>query len=74
MAHCWSVTVDLDGRERKICTTHVPGNEALSRDIDAGRPRRPTDEEIARAVEWWRRTHGQIHQQRGMSPVAGEAP
>ena len=59
MAHCYSVGVEIDGKEEEICTTHVPGNEALKRDIEVaekgtGTGRAPTKEEVDRAVEFWK--------------------
>jgi hypothetical protein len=58
MAHCYSITVEIDGKEHEICTTHVPGNEQLARDIAAGRTRKPTAEETQRAVDYFRGTRG----------------
>ena len=48
MSHCYSV--NIDGKE--ICTTHVPGNERLARDIGAGIKRVPTKDEIDRAYQF----------------------
>ena len=58
MAHCFSIGITIDGKERTICTTHVPGNEALRSDVEAGRLRELTDEEIKRAVEYEKRYPG----------------
>lgn len=54
MAHCYSVEVDFGGKPTEICTTHVPGNERLTTDIEAGRLRQPTSDEVRRALEYYR--------------------
>ena len=51
MSHCYSVGVNIDGQEQEICTTHVPGNETLARDIEERGPRPLTQDEIKRSVE-----------------------
>lgn len=54
MAHKYTATVDIDGQETELPLI-VPGNEALQSDVEAGRTRRPTEEEIDRAVQHHRR-------------------
>ena len=55
MSHCYSVGVEMNGKQQDICTL-VPGNEELAahvRDAEAKgtKPRAPTQEEINRAIE-----------------------
>lgn len=55
MSHCYSVGVNLNGKEREVCTI-VPGNEDLSKEVHDAKakgikPRTPTKEEIDRAIE-----------------------
>ncbi|KKM79419.1 hypothetical protein LCGC14_1350070 [marine sediment metagenome] len=55
MAHCFSVTVEIDGKTKEICTTHVPGNENLARRVQESQrrgtsPPKPSREEIGRAT------------------------
>jgi len=56
MAHCYSIGVTIDGREQTICTTHVPGNERLRQDIEAGKTRALAPDEVSRAVEYFKKT------------------
>lgn len=55
MAHCYTVGIEVKGKQREICTL-VPGNEDLAKDVaEAQRlgkpPRNPTTEEIDRALD-----------------------
>jgi len=71
MSHCYSVGVNINGEEREVCTTHVPGNEGLSRDIELGKPRKPTKDEVNRAIDYWKKNPGK-HYEPGMPKVFGE--
>ena len=61
MSHCYSVGVNIDGKEQHVCTL-VPGNEGLSRHVRdmerLGQPsRKPTPEEIDRAIKHHQSQH-----------------
>lgn len=61
MSHCYSVGVNINGKEIEVCTL-VPGNEDLSKNVhDAEKkktkPRNPTKEEIDRSIEFYLKKH-----------------
>lgn len=61
MSHCYSVGVDINGKNVEVCTI-VPGNESLGKDVhDAEakgtKPRNPTKEEIDRSIEHHLKNH-----------------
>lgn len=61
MSHCYSVSVEINGKEREICTL-VPGNEDLSKHVremeqKKKEPRKPTEEEINRSIDFYMNQH-----------------
>ena len=50
MSHCYSVGVQINGKETEVCTV-VPGNEDIEKEIHAGRKPQITNEHIDRAVQ-----------------------
>jgi len=61
MSHCYSVGVNIDGKEQEVCTI-VPGNEDLGKHVyeaekNKTKPRNPTKEEINRAIEYHFKNH-----------------
>lgn len=61
MSHCYSVTVDINGKEHEICTL-VPGNEDLSKHVHEAetkqtKPRAPSKEEVDRSIDFYMKQH-----------------
>jgi len=61
MAHCYSVSLQIGDTEQEICTL-VPGNGDLRDEVAAAQkedrsPRKPTDEEIDRALAFHLKHH-----------------
>ena len=51
--------MDVDGATVKVALD-VPGNEAYLAAVRSRAPRPPTEEELARALEYWQRQEGRV--------------
>jgi hypothetical protein len=60
MAHCYSVGVDIEGKEHTVCTSHVPGNEHVRRALEKGQSYNLTKEDVKRAVDYYRKSKHMI--------------
>lgn len=61
MSHCYSVGVEIEGKNQDVCTI-VPGNDDLAKHVkemesSGGKPRAPTPEEVDNAIRYHIQNH-----------------